>query len=201
MVEERRSKCRPLYCRRPTTRLRGWLRFRIPVIDMPIYLGYLLQRFTNAGGTLEMRRIQALDEAIALADTTINCVGLAARDLVDDTSMTPIRGQVVWVTNPGVERFVLDEAESRKSDLYHSTNQRCRTGWDCRRGCLGHDSKSGCSRRYSATVHHLEPRLSMPRSSGIVLAYGQGVLRFGWSVRRGRMAQRSSITMGMVARA
>ena len=39
----------------------------------------------------------------------VNCVGLGARDLVDDASMEPIRGQIVRVRNPGIERFVLDE--------------------------------------------------------------------------------------------
>ena len=39
----------------------------------------------------------------------VNCVGLGARELVDDASMEPIRGQIVRVRNPGLERFVLDE--------------------------------------------------------------------------------------------
>ena len=39
----------------------------------------------------------------------VNCAGLGARKLVGDPSMAPIRGQIVRVSNPGLERFSLDE--------------------------------------------------------------------------------------------
>ncbi len=89
--------------------------FRVPVIDMPVYLTYLQERFTHAGGNIEVRRIRSLDEATAPGSTTINCAGLEARELIGDTTLVPIRGQVVWVTNPGIERFVLDEADPDKA--------------------------------------------------------------------------------------
>ena len=81
--------------------------FTAPIIEMPIYLAYLMDRFSAAGGSVEQRTLSSLDEVDA--DVVVNCVGLGARDLVDDTSMAPIRGQVVRVRNPGLERFVLDE--------------------------------------------------------------------------------------------
>jgi len=81
--------------------------FAAPVVEMPVYFSYLMDRFTAAGGSVEQRTLSSLDEVEARV--VVNCVGLGARDLVDDISMEPIRGQVVRVKNPGLNRFVLDE--------------------------------------------------------------------------------------------
>jgi D-amino-acid oxidase len=81
--------------------------FVAPVVEMPIYLRYLMDRFNAAGGSVQKRTLSSLDEV----DTrvVVNCAGLGARHLVDDSSMEPIRGQIVRVRNPGLKRFVLDE--------------------------------------------------------------------------------------------
>jgi D-amino-acid oxidase len=81
--------------------------FVTPVVEMPIYLAYLMDRFSAAGGSVQRRTIFSLDELHARV--VVNCVGLGARDLVDDTSMEPIRGQIVRVSNPGLECFILDK--------------------------------------------------------------------------------------------
>ena len=81
--------------------------FVAPVVEMPIYLRYLMDRFAAAGGSVQERTLSSLDEVDARV--VVNCVGLGARDLVDDSFMEPIRGQIVRVRNPGLERFVLDE--------------------------------------------------------------------------------------------
>lgn len=85
--------------------------FRAPVIDMPIYLDYLINRFAECGGVIESRRLQSLDEAAAPDTLVVNCTGLAARDLAGDETLKPIRGQVIWVSNPGIEHFWLDESD------------------------------------------------------------------------------------------
>jgi D-amino-acid oxidase len=82
--------------------------FVAPVVEMPVYLGYLLDRFTGSGGSVEHRAVSSLDE-LGEASVVVNCAGLGARELVGDASMVPIRGQIVRVRNPGLERFVLDE--------------------------------------------------------------------------------------------
>jgi D-amino-acid oxidase len=81
--------------------------FVAPVVEMPIYLHYLTYRFAAAGGSVEQRALSSLEDIDARV--VVNCVGLGARELVGDTSMEPIRGQIVRVSNPGLERFVLDE--------------------------------------------------------------------------------------------
>lgn len=82
--------------------------FIAPVIEMPVYLGYLMDRFTGSGGRIEHRFVSSLEE-IEDSRVVVNCAGLGARELVGDTSMNPIRGQILRVSNPGLERFVLDE--------------------------------------------------------------------------------------------
>ena len=84
--------------------------FVAPVIEMPIYLAYLMDRFVETGGSVERKTVSSLAEAAGGARVVVNCSGLGARGLVGDASLAPIRGQVVRVRNPGLERFVLDEA-------------------------------------------------------------------------------------------
>jgi D-amino-acid oxidase len=81
----------------------------VPIVEMPIYLSYLMDRFAASGGTVQQRTLSSLDEVTSEASVVVNCVGLAARELVGDTSMQPIRGQIVRVRNPGLTRFTLDE--------------------------------------------------------------------------------------------
>ena len=84
--------------------------FVAPVVEMPVYLSYLTDRLVGAGGRVERRLVSSLAEAAEGASVVVNCAGLGSRELLGDASMVPIRGQVVRVRNPGLERFVLDEA-------------------------------------------------------------------------------------------
>jgi D-amino-acid oxidase len=84
----------------------GWA-LRVPIVDMSLYLPYLVRRFEAAGGTLARQELKSLPtEGIV-----VNCSGLAARDLVDDALMLPIRGQVVRVSNPGVSEWLSDDSD------------------------------------------------------------------------------------------
>lgn len=83
--------------------------FTAPVMEMPRYLDYLLHRFREAGGLVEQRAVERLDDAFAAASIVINCVGLGARALVGDTDLHPSRGQVVRIRHNGFRRVVLDD--------------------------------------------------------------------------------------------
>lgn len=84
----------------------GWT-FTAPVVDMPRHLAWLQERVIAGGGGLEHRHVTDLDGE--RGDVVVNCTGLGARDLVGDEAVRPIRGQVVLVTNPGLDEWVLDE--------------------------------------------------------------------------------------------
>ncbi|WP_431034955.1 FAD-dependent oxidoreductase [Streptomyces sp. P6-2-1] len=83
-------------------------RFTVPLIDMPVYLGYLLRWLEAAGGTVEERRVPSLAQA-GPADVLVNCSGLGARELAPDTELRPIRGQHVVVENPGLTEFFSED--------------------------------------------------------------------------------------------
>lgn len=85
--------------------------FETPVIEMDIYLDYLLTRFRSLGGEIVQRELSSLDEAFQLSPLVINCTGLGARDLVGDATLFPIRGRVVRVTKPDISRAYLDDDE------------------------------------------------------------------------------------------
>lgn len=87
----------------------GW-RYTAPVVNMPVYLGYLRARLERAGGRLCVTPVRSLAEAAAAAPVVVNCSGVAARDLVPDPAVTPVRGQVVVVANPGIEEFYIDHS-------------------------------------------------------------------------------------------
>lgn len=86
----------------------GW-RYVTPVIDMPVYLEYLVRRLADAGGKLEIGTVTSLDEVRTQAPVAVNCTGLGARQLVPDPDVTPTRGQLVVVDNPGVDRFFAED--------------------------------------------------------------------------------------------
>jgi D-amino-acid oxidase len=84
----------------------GW-HLRAPLVDMTRYLPYLVDRLKAAGGTLTRLPLTALPTR----GLVVNCTGLASRALAADPSMRPIRGQVVWMTNPGLTTWWSDDTD------------------------------------------------------------------------------------------
>ncbi|MGW7418816.1 FAD-dependent oxidoreductase [Streptomyces sp. NPDC054813] len=84
---------------------------RLPLIDMPVHLGWLRERLGKAGGKVEERGVRALAEVPAAV--VVNCSGLGARSLVPDPAVRPVRGQLVVVENPGISTWYtsVDKAE------------------------------------------------------------------------------------------
>ncbi|MEV0171614.1 FAD-dependent oxidoreductase [Streptomyces sp. NPDC050803] len=85
---------------------------RLPLIDMSTHLPWLRERFLAAGGAIETRTVSALAEAGTEAPVVVNCTGLGARELVPDTSVRPVRGQLVVVENPGIRTWVTSSEPS-----------------------------------------------------------------------------------------
>ena len=83
-------------------------RFDSPVIDTRRYLPWLMERLRALGGTIERRTLSGLDEALAESPRVVNCSGLGARELASDSKLVPIRGQLVHVEDPGLERVEID---------------------------------------------------------------------------------------------
>jgi D-amino-acid oxidase len=81
----------------------------VPVVDMPQHLAYLEERFKAAGGQFEHATVRTRD--VGTVPVVVNCTGVGARELVPDPAVTPIRGQHVIVTNPGLTEFFVEETD------------------------------------------------------------------------------------------
>ncbi|CAM5303856.1 FAD-binding oxidoreductase [Streptomyces tanashiensis] len=97
---------------------RTGLAARLPLIDMPVHLAFLRDRFEALGGVFERREARALDEAAEEAPVVVDCAGLAARELVPDPGLRPVRGQLVLVENPGIEEWFTAADESAGETTY-----------------------------------------------------------------------------------
>jgi len=109
------SRCQPSEL--PAGYLTGF-RFTTPLVDMPVHLAYLEGRLACAGVTMEIRQVASLTEAAARAPVVVNCTGIGARDLVPDPQVTPIRGQVVVVENPGLTEFFSEDSAGAPEQCY-----------------------------------------------------------------------------------
>ena len=86
----------------------GW-RLPVPVADTSTYLPWLVARLESLGGTLTRTWLHALPTE----GVVVNCTGLAARALTGDDSMRPVRGQVVYLEQSGVEEWTLEQSDER----------------------------------------------------------------------------------------
>jgi D-amino-acid oxidase len=101
-------RCEPVEL--PDGFVSGW-RYTVPVVDMPVYLRYLMSRLAAAGVRIDLAPVTSLDEATGTADVTVNCTGAGARELVGDRAVEPVRGQLAVVANPGIHDFFAEHTE------------------------------------------------------------------------------------------
>jgi D-amino-acid oxidase len=132
--------------------------FLAPVVEMPVYLEYLMDRFAASRGSVERRTLSSLNEVDA--QVVVNCVGLGARDLVGDRTMQPIRGQVVRVRNPGLERFILDEDDPKGVTYIVPRSQDCILGGTADEGEWDLEPDPGTASGILGRCTRLEPRLA-----------------------------------------
>ena len=76
----------------------------VPLTDTTIYLDYLAARFRKVTGKIHGNvGFEKLEDIDTKFDLVINCAGIGARDLLQDTNLEPHRGQVVIV--PKIENL------------------------------------------------------------------------------------------------
>lgn len=82
----------------------------VPLIETPIHMDWLVERFRALGGYVEQREVVDLHELAGAGRLIFNCTGLGARELAADAGVYPIRGQIIRVRRPaGVDRVLFDE--------------------------------------------------------------------------------------------
>lgn len=150
----------------------------LPVIEMPVYLKWLVSALGKNGVFIEARSIASLNE-ITDAELVINCAGLGARTLCGDLAMVPVRGQVVRVENDGLTDFVVDV------DAAHGATYVIPRALDCVLGGTAEDGNSNAepdprtSEQIVARCTALEPRVAPLRhlGTGVGLRPGRAAVR------------------------
>jgi D-amino-acid oxidase len=79
--------------------------FTAPVVEMQVYLPWLVARLEALGGTITRMALSGLPD---LADVVVDAAGLGARLFAQDGAVVPVRGQVVLVEQTGIEEWLLD---------------------------------------------------------------------------------------------
>ena len=87
--------------------LKTWMFYGTFVVNCRQYLPWLMRRFTDKGGVVVRRRVNSLQELFADFDIVVNCSGIGARELTQDTSLRPAWGQGRLVEAPWVKYFVV----------------------------------------------------------------------------------------------
>ncbi|MFR9676740.1 FAD-dependent oxidoreductase [Streptomyces sp. TR06-5] len=89
-----------------------------PLIDMARYLPYLHERLEKAGGRYEQRSATSPAAAAQEAPVVVNCTGLGARELAGDDTVVPVRGQLLVVENPGLDRWYVAAGSGSSHSTY-----------------------------------------------------------------------------------
>jgi D-amino-acid oxidase len=137
----------------------GW-HYTAPLATMPVYLEYLRARFGRAGGTLEVASVASLAGLAGTAPVVVNCSGVAARHLVPDPAVVPVRGQVVIAANPGIEEFLVSRDPEPPWIVYMFPHgDTILLGGTNDEGNWDKDPKTEVAERIVAECCAIEPRL------------------------------------------
>jgi D-amino-acid oxidase len=101
----------------PPGSVAGYL-LEVPLMEMPVYMPYLLQRFHQLGGQIEQRAINTLSDITYPDRIIINCTGVWARQVANDPSVFPLRGQVLKVNAPHIKTGFLGEGGDEDTLTY-----------------------------------------------------------------------------------
>ncbi len=96
----------------PVGRRDGY-RLKVPFMETPRYMPYLMRRFRLLGGEVERREIADLDGLHTRYPLVVNCTGLGAAQLAGDPSLFPIKGQVLRVTAPSGTPYMADDSNEQ----------------------------------------------------------------------------------------
>lgn len=81
---------------------------RVPLVEPPVYLLYLRAWFEQLGGRIEQRDIGQLADLYQPGYLIVNCSGVGARQVANDSAVHPIRGQTV-VIQSSIQQAYMDD--------------------------------------------------------------------------------------------
>jgi D-amino-acid oxidase len=146
--------------RRPADRPDGWT-FTAPVVAMSAFLPWLLGRCAALGVDVERRVVTDLGGIGG--DVVVHATGLAARTLLDDAELTPVRGQVVVVADPGLDAVWLDQTDPSRPVYVVPRGSDCVIGGTAEVGEEATEPDPATAAAILRRAAVLEPRLAGAR--------------------------------------
>ena len=133
----------------------------VPVIETPVNLRYLEGRFRAGGGAIDVRPegVSTLETLHTDGTLLVNSTGLGAAALLNDAAMTPIRGQVVRVTNPGLRTCLIEEHGPLAMTYVIPRTQDCILGGTADAGVWDRTPDPAVTERILRNACLLEPRV------------------------------------------
>ncbi|KAL5016725.1 hypothetical protein ScPMuIL_006314 [Solemya velum] len=86
----------------------GGVFFTSASVDVKSYLPWLMSRFKANGGRVLKIKVNTLAELSPEYDIVVNCCGVWAGDVTVDSSVRPIRGQLLRVHAPWIKHFIFN---------------------------------------------------------------------------------------------
>ncbi|KAG8332697.1 hypothetical protein J6590_015512 [Homalodisca vitripennis] len=80
---------------------------RTLLIRCRTFLPFLIERIKSKGGHIMKKKVEDLSELKGRYDVVVNCTGLQAKFLCGDDVVAPLRGQIIKVKAPNIDRFLL----------------------------------------------------------------------------------------------
>jgi D-amino-acid oxidase len=141
---------------------------RLPIVDMPIYLDYLVGRLAAAGVAVETTATLSLPDAAALAPVVVDCTGVGAGRFAGDGQVFPVRGQHVVVDNPGgLADFFFEQNPGPVFTSYFVHGRRVIIGGTNDRGSWNLRADPAQTELLLRRCAAVEPRLAAARVLGV----------------------------------
>jgi D-amino-acid oxidase len=77
-----------------------------PVVEPSIHLKWLRERLISLGASIDLRKVSSFDEAFEECPIVVNCTGLGARELCQDSDLHPVSGQLVKIRLNNIENVI-----------------------------------------------------------------------------------------------
>lgn len=91
------------------------------VIEMPIYLKWLMNRYEELGGELIVKKVEDFSNISSDYNFIVNCTGIESKNLVNDDEVYPVRGQVIRVKT-NIKEMHLDQQISTLAYIVPRSN-------------------------------------------------------------------------------
>ena len=135
------------------------------VVDTRSFLPWLVERVRALGGEIDRADVTDLD-ATPGDGPLVCCVGLGARTLLGDREVTPVRGQLLRVRDPGLREVRVDETDPCAITYVVPRGDDCILGGTCEQGDTDLTPDPATRRAIVARARRLAPELGEPEPLG-----------------------------------